>query len=79
MAPLSTTTPIVIGELGDTDCTTNFSPPLMTGADTYGISYLPWAWNVANCSAEPSLITSYSGTPTAYGVGVKNHLLLFGP
>jgi hypothetical protein len=33
---------------------------------------------VADCSAEP-LITSYSGTPTAYGVGVRSHLLLFGP
>jgi hypothetical protein len=77
LAPLSTTTPIVIGELGDTDCTSNFSPALMTWADGHGISYLPWAWNVASCSAEPSLITDYAGTPTAYGVGVRNHLLLF--
>jgi len=36
MAPLATTTPIVIGELGDTDCTSHFSPPLLTWAQTSG-------------------------------------------
>jgi endoglucanase len=76
MAPLATTAPIVIGELGDTDCTSNFSPPLMTWADSHGVSYTPWAWNVADCASEPSLITAYTGTPTAYGVGVQSHLLL---
>jgi hypothetical protein len=73
VAPLAQTTPIVIGELGDTDCTSSFSPPLMTWADTMQISYTAWAWNVASCS-DPSLITSYDGTPTAYGVGVRDHL-----
>jgi hypothetical protein len=77
MAPLATTTPIFIGELGDTNCTSNFSPPLMTWADAHGVSYTPWAWNVSNCAGDPSLITDYNGTPTAYGVGVRNHLLLF--
>jgi len=77
MAPLATTTPIVIGELGDTDCTGHFSPPLLTWADAHGVSYTPWAWNVAGCAAEPSLITNYSGNPTAYGVGVRTHLLRF--
>jgi len=77
MAPLATTTPIVIGELGDTDCTGHFSPPLLTWADAHGVSYTPWAWNVAGCAAEPSLITNYGGTPTAYGVGVRTHLLRF--
>jgi hypothetical protein len=76
MAPLATTTPIVIGELGDTDCTTNFSPALMTWADAHGVSYTPWAWNVASCASDPSLIAAYTGTPTAYGVGVQTHLLL---
>ena len=75
MAPLATTTPIVIGEMGDTDCTSRFSPPLMTWADAHGVSYTPWAWNVSNCAGDPSLITNYNGTPTAYGVGVRNHLL----
>jgi hypothetical protein len=75
MAPLATTTPIVIGELGDTDCTSNFAPPLMTWADQHGVSYTPWAWNVGSCGGEPSLIRDYTGTPTPYGLGVKQHLL----
>jgi aryl-phospho-beta-D-glucosidase BglC (GH1 family) len=77
MAPLATTTPIVIGELGDTDCTSNFSPPLMTWADAHGVGYTPWAWNTGNCAGDPSLISDYSGTPNAYGAGVRAHLLLF--
>jgi hypothetical protein len=77
MAPLSKTAPIVIGEFGDTDCTSRFSPSLMTWADAHGIGYTAWAWNTGNCSAEPSLITNYSGTPTPYGVGVMQHLLRF--
>jgi hypothetical protein len=77
MAPLATTTPLVIGEMGDTDCTSHFSPPLMAWADQHGVGYTPWAWNTANCADDPSLITDYSGTPTAYGMGVKDHLLSF--
>jgi hypothetical protein len=73
VAPLAQTTPIVIGELGDTDCTSSFSPPLMTWADAHQIGYTAWAWNIATCS-DPSLITSYDGTPTAYGIGVRDHL-----
>lgn len=75
MAPLATTTPIIIGELGDTDCTSNFSPPLMTWADQHGTGYTAWAWNVASCANDPSLITSYTGTPSGYGIGVQTHLL----
>ena len=78
MAPLATTTPIVIGELGDTDCTSNFSPGLMSWADAHGVSYTPWAWNTASCGGGPSLITAYTGVPTAYGVGVQTHLLAAG-
>jgi hypothetical protein len=75
MAPLAMTTPIVIGELGDTDCTSNFSPALMTWADAHGISYTPWAWNTGSCANDPSLISNFNGTATAYGAGVKSHLL----
>jgi hypothetical protein len=75
MGPLARTTPIVIGEFGDTDCTSNFSPPLMTWADAHGVSYTAWAWNTGNCAGDPSLITDYNGTPNAYGLGVRNHLL----
>ena len=75
IAPLAAQVPIVIGEFGDTDCTSNFSTPLMTWADAHGISYLAWGWITSNCASEPALITDYNGTPTPFGAGVRAHLL----
>jgi hypothetical protein len=81
MAPLAKTTPIVIGELGDTDCTTKFSPPLMDWADQHGVGYTAWAWNTGTCDqgGEHPLVENYSGKPTPYGIGVKDHLLSLPP
>ena len=75
IAPLAKKVPVVIGEFGDTDCTSRFSPPLMSWADAHGVSYVAWGWIVGSCAGEPSLITNYNGTPSKYGVGVRNHLL----
>src|SRR5205823_2440848 len=36
--------------------------------------YLGWSWNTWSCSAGPSLITSYDGTPTPFGVGLRDRL-----
>ena len=74
LAPLSTRVPIVVGELGELDCADTLYPPFLDFADRHGISYLAWAWFVGNCAREPSLISSYSGTATAYGVGYQQHL-----
>lgn len=44
------------------------------------VSYLGWTWDSTgppsnwSCSRGPALITNYNGTPTAYGVGLKDHL-----
>lgn len=65
------------GEFGDTDCTATFSSALMPWADSHGISYTAWASNTGDCADDPSLITDYDGTPTAFGAGVKAHLLTF--
>jgi hypothetical protein len=46
----------------------------MPFADRHGISYLGWSWNVADCEGEPALITSYDGTPTPFGIGLRDHL-----
>jgi hypothetical protein len=75
LAPLSARVPIVVGELGELDCGDTLYAPFLDFADRHGISYLAWAWFVGDCAREPSLISSYSGTPTAYGVGYKRHLL----
>lgn len=84
MATLAQTTPIVIGELGELDCSsqlidgTRMTPrqeSLLTWADRHGISYTPWAWVTSSCSGEPALISNYSGTPTGYGAGIRQHML----
>lgn len=75
IAPLAQVVPVVIGEMGDIDCTHKFIDPLMDWADEHGVSYLGWSWITASCKGEPSLIKSYSGVPTRYGVGLRDHLV----
>ena len=75
ITPLTAQVPVVIGEFGDTNCTSAFSVPLMTWADAHGIGYTAWAWVTSNCANDPALITDYNGTPTPYGAGVRAHLL----
>jgi hypothetical protein len=69
----------VVGELGETDCAHGYIDAFMAWADRHGIDYLGWAWDATSpggwtCRGGPSLITSYDGTPTAYGVGFRDHL-----
>jgi hypothetical protein len=66
--------PVITGELGENDCAHGFIDGAMDWLDQHNIGYLGWAWNTYNCNSFPSLISSYDGTPTAYGIGLKNHL-----
>jgi endoglucanase len=70
--------PLVMGELGETDCQDGYVDQMMPWADRHGISYVGWAWNVASCTQEPSLISDYRGDPTPFGVGFRNHLRALG-
>jgi endoglucanase len=72
--PVFAHVPVVAAELGEGSCSDVFIDRFMNWADTVGVSYLGWTWNPSGCSA-PSLITSWNGTPTAYGVGLRDHLL----
>ena len=47
----------------------------MSWLDSQHTGYLGWTWNNWDCSSGPSLISDYTGTPTAYGAGFKAHLL----
>jgi endoglucanase len=71
--------PLVFGELGETDCAQGYIDRMMSFADRHGIGYLGWSWDVASCSAGPSLITSYDGAPTPFGIGLRNHLRNLAP
>jgi endoglucanase len=66
--------PVVTGELGEDDCAHGFIDDYMNWADANKVSYLGWAWNLWDCKSGPALIKDDSGTPTDFGVGLKNHL-----
>jgi hypothetical protein len=72
-APVARAVPLIAGELGQGHCAHAFVDRFMNWADAAGVSYLGWAWNPFGCAA-PSLITSWNGQPTAYGVGLRDHL-----
>ena len=79
-APVAASVPIIAGEIGENDCADGFIDSLMPYMDAHGIGYLGWAWNADfNCSSGPSLISDYSGTPTAYGIGLQQHLASIAP
>ena len=75
IGPLSATTPVVIGEVGEHDCDSALMMPLLRWADTRGLSYLAWSWFTGKCAEEPALITDYDGTPSGQGAGFRDHLL----
>ena len=78
VAPVAKVIPVVTGEMGENDCADGYIDSYMTWADANGISNLGWTWNSTSdgwtCTGGPSLIQSYSGTPTGFGVGLRDHL-----
>ncbi len=71
---LAQTVPVVLTEVGQAGCRTQFLEQILPWADQHGIGYVAWAWNTADCAAGPSLISDYDGTPTAYGTAFRAHL-----
>jgi endoglucanase len=72
--------PVIAGELGEYDCAHGYIDDFMAFADLHGISYLGWTWDAVapggwQCGSGPALIENYNGTPTAFGVGLRDHLL----
>lgn len=72
--PVAARVPVVTGEFGESDCGRTYADSYMSWADANGISYLGWTWNVWDCSSGPALISDRSGTPTAYGAALHDHL-----
>ncbi|MFC0542807.1 cellulase family glycosylhydrolase [Kutzneria chonburiensis] len=77
IAPVAAKVPLVAGEIGENDCGHSYVDGLMSWLDQHAASYLAWTWNTWDCSSGPSLITSYDGTPTAFGAGVRAHFSSF--
>ncbi|GGS09316.1 hypothetical protein GCM10010252_55640 [Streptomyces aureoverticillatus] len=74
LAPVAAKVPLVAGEIGENTCAHAFVDRVMTWFDERALSYLGWTWNTWNCSSGPALISDYDGTPTAYGIGLRDHL-----
>lgn len=72
---LSAAHPVVFGELGQDGCATDFVDPVLEWIGQRGFGVLGWAWNVADCSQFPALISDYEGTPTALGVAFRQFYL----
>jgi hypothetical protein len=66
--------PLTLSEIGENDCAHGFVDGLMDWADAHAVGYLGWTWNTWDCGSGPSLIDDQSGTPTAYGQGLKTRL-----
>jgi aryl-phospho-beta-D-glucosidase BglC (GH1 family) len=77
LARIARRVPVVTGELGEGDCRHGYIDPYMRWADRHGVSYLGWGWFIApdlTCEEGPTLITDWSGTPTQFGIGLREHL-----
>ena len=75
VAPVIRKVPVIVGEMGENNCSDSYIGPLMRWLDARHTSYLAWTWNADfNCSSGPSLITKYNGTPTAFGRGYRSHV-----
>lgn len=74
VAPVIQQVPLITGELGENDCAHGFIDSAMSFFDQHGASYMGWAWITSSCGGFPSLITAYDGTPTAFGIGLRDHL-----
>jgi Cellulase (glycosyl hydrolase family 5) len=80
IAPVTAKVPLIAGEIGENDCAHTYISPLMSWLNSKSASYLAWAWNTDfNCASGPGLITSYAGTPTAYGAGYESELQMLAP
>ena len=75
IAPVTARVPVIAGEIGENDCADTYIDPLMSWLNSKSTSYLAWAWNTDfNCASGPGLITSYTGTPTAFGAGYESEM-----
>lgn len=74
VAPVTARVPLIAGEIGENDCQHTYIDTVMSWLDAHQAGYLGWAWNTYDCSSFPALISNFDGTPTNFGVGLRDHL-----
>lgn len=75
VAPVLAAAPLIATEIGQNDCQHAYIDQLMDWLDQHDGNYLGWAWNTYDCGSFPSLIANFGGTPTSFGLGLRNHFL----
>jgi hypothetical protein len=69
--------PIIATEIGNDSCNAAFLNALMSWLDARQQGYLAWTWDTwGSACGNMALISSYSGTATAYGQAIKDHFAL---
>ena len=73
--------PVVIEELGEYDCAHSFVDTIMAWADAQNpkLGYMGWTWRANDCGVGTGMVTDMNGTPSAYGIGFKNHFAVTTP
>lgn len=73
VAPVAARYPVIAGEFGDTNCSSELIDALLPWLDSQAISYVAWNWGTDfGCQ---SLITDYNGTPSRpFGQAYNNHM-----
>jgi hypothetical protein len=73
VAPVIAQVPLVAGEIGENDCGGSYIGPLTSWLESENTSFLGWTWDdwSGACSSGPTLITDYTGTPTAFGAAYQ--------
>ena len=74
VAPVARQLPVVVTEFGEHDCAGGWMNRFLPWADQHGLSYTAWTWDAWPDCSNPVLITNYDGTPTGYGVSLRDHL-----
>lgn len=74
VAPVAAGVPVVTTELGEDQCTGEFTRTYLEWADRHGVDYLAWTWNTWDCRSGPALITNTDGSPTVFGAALRDHL-----
>jgi hypothetical protein len=70
VAPVIAKVPVIVGEMGESDCGGSYMNSLTTWLGTESTGYLAWTWDAwGGCSNV--LITDYAGDPTPFGAAYK--------
>jgi endoglucanase len=77
--PVAKKVPVVTVEVGENDNRPDFITTYMKWTDDQSrfhraVSIVAWSWDPAQGVGGPSLIASYDGTPTAFGLGFQTYL-----